>query len=98
MTEITQDEADTAAICALRYAMGRMTYLVGDAADLIRHLWPSLSPSIRSVILSELREAKAQDANVRASNGDMFSRRLGMDCDRAVWVRLLSDLEGEKGG
>lgn len=90
--DLSQDEIDTAAICALRYAMGRMSYIVGDAADLIRHLWPFASKGVRQVILDELRSTIEKDTSSRAKSNTPFGRTLGMDCDRSVWVRLLADL------
>lgn len=90
---MTPDLAATAAVCSVRYALGRSTYVVGDVAALVRALWPSLDPRTRSVVLRDLREAIERDdvARVGARASALFP--LGMDCDRAVWLALYSDLE-----
>ncbi|MGD9613790.1 MAG: hypothetical protein AB7H90_01185 [Alphaproteobacteria bacterium] len=78
-------DEETMLLCAFRYCLGRMTYVVGDCQRWIRDRWDRLSPGMREVILRDLREALQRDAQGRQS--------IGMDMDRRMWTRLLEDLE-----
>jgi isocitrate/isopropylmalate dehydrogenase len=62
--------------CAFRYALGRMTYIVGFVADAVIHAWPNLSPQMQAMIVREIEEA-------------FYSGRGGMDMDRRQWRRVL---------
>ena len=87
---LNPDQAFTAALCSIRYAMGRMSYINAEVTDLARALWPSLSTRARAVILTELNDAIERDQVEREGhNGDPgMAPRLGMDVDRAQWVAL----------
>jgi hypothetical protein len=74
-------------LCAFRYCLGRMTYVVADCNRWIRDRWDRLSPGMRGVILSDLREALDRDAE--------GSRSIGMDMDRMIWRRLFDDLRDD---
>ena len=63
---------------AVRYALGRATYIVSDVAVEVRRCWPLLDARDRAVIRRDLAEA-------------LFGRGpLGMQMDHDVWVRLLA--------
>lgn len=63
--------------CAVRYALGRATYIVSDVAVEVRRCWPLLDARDRAVIRRDLVEALDR------------SGVLGMAMDHDVWVRLL---------
>ena len=67
------------AICAFRYALGRMTTMPSHVAGWLIANKDRLSLPDRELIVREIDEA--------AEN-----RRLGMDCDVATWSRLRSAL------
>ena len=73
-----------AVISAVRYALGRSSYAVGDTADLVRSLWPKLSDHARKIIRHEL------EGHIR------FSERLNKIAfnpeDLTTWKNLLGYL------
>lgn len=71
-------------VLAVRYALGRMTYVVSWTADLVRERVQSLPPEA----LQEIRSAI--DAELERSDAD--GRPIGMQMDHDVWVRLARDL------
>ena len=77
---------DLMAIAAVRYCLGRMTYIVGECADWLIEQWPNIAPSARAVIERDVEEAFASDVKARM-RGDQY-KPLGMDCDRAQWERV----------
>ena len=66
-------------ISAVRYALGRMTYIVEFTVNYIMQQIDKdkLSDSCLSVILEEIKEAK----------------NLGMECDREKWLKLQNRIE-----
>lgn len=77
---------DLMALAAVRYCLGRMSYIVGDCHDWLVAQWPQLSESIRKTIARDVEEAIARDDEVRANGGEY--KPLGMDMDRQQWVSL----------
>jgi hypothetical protein len=77
---------DLMAIAAVRYCLGRMTYIVGDCCDWLPWAWPHLSESARKTILRDLDEAIAQDSKGRELG--LQYKALGMDMDRANWLAV----------
>ena len=63
---------------AVRYALGRATYIVADTAAEVRRCWPLLDARDRAVIRRDLVEALDQ------------SGLLGMRMDHDVWADLLA--------
>ena len=82
---------DFAAICAFRYCLGRMTYIVGDCVDWLCREWPLLSEHARQIIERDLREAIESDDRDRASGASF--KTLGWDCYRQLWESLLRRIE-----
>lgn len=80
---------DLMALCAVRYCLGRMSYIVGDCCDWLRAVWPDLDPGLRKIIARDIDWALVHDDQARA-RGDQF-KPLGMDMDRKEWeaVRAL---------
>lgn len=63
-------------ICAVRYCLGRSTYVVGEADGWVRTAWPCLSAATRRTLIRDV--------------SDHLERDQGMTCDRATWRDLLS--------
>ena len=68
-------------ICALRYALGRRTYIVGIIVDYIVGEVPNLSENCKRVMILDVE-------NPIGGYGD--------ECDKKKWMRLLKALEGDK--
>lgn len=68
-------------VCAVRYALGRRSYVVSEVCGYVRGAIPSLKPGEREVIARDIR------AELHSADGG------GDDCDRAEWVSLLDGLE-----
>lgn len=95
MTTITNPwgRSQLMAIAAVRYCLGRQTYIVGDCADWLIEVWPHLHESAQTIIRRDIEEAFESDDRQRA--GGMTYKALGDDCDRQQWdrVRRLWDAE-----
>lgn len=70
---------------ALRYALGRMSYIVQDTANYIRPLLPYLSDRTLWVMEKDIKEQAGRNY-------------LGMKMDAEVWTALLADIENELEG
>lgn len=77
---------DLMALAAVRYCLGRMSYIVGDCCEWLPRVWPHLKPSVRAVIARDIDEAIRRDTEARARGDENLP--LGMDYDRAEWVRM----------
>jgi len=80
MKQISQDDLETMVVCTVRYALGRRSYVVGDAAGIVRWSWDDLRPGIRGVVLRDV-----DDAIGRAEGS---ASTVGMQMDHDVWVLL----------
>ena len=76
---------DLMTIAAVRYCLGRRTYIVGDCVDWMREHWHAWTPNMRSVIQRDVEEEFRRDDEARA-RGDEY-KPLGMDMDRKEWER-----------
>ena len=74
------------AVSAVRYCLGRSSYIVGDCADWLIEVWPLLSDSIKKTIQRDIEEAFDRDDDDREECRS--SRALGMECDRREWERV----------
>lgn len=74
------------ALAAVRYCLGRQTYIVGDCADWLRQVWDELSPNMRAVIQRDVEREFQLDDEARAAGKEY--KPLGMDMDRAQWERV----------
>lgn len=81
------------ATAAVRYCLGRMSYIVGDCADWLIQQWPNIQPSARVIIERDIREAVTRDDESRQDGREHHP--LGMDMDRAQWLRVLDAIEKE---
>lgn len=67
---------------AVRYALGRMTYITGVTCDFITPLVPYLDMSALNNIYKDITEHAE-------------TNRLGMDVDREKWLKLRSEIQKE---
>ena len=86
---------DLMAVAAVRYCLGRMSYIVGDCADWLCNQWPNVEPKMRNVIERDIREAVQRDDQSRYHR--MSNHPLGMDMDREQWLRVLAMIDAAKG-
>lgn len=68
-------------VSALRYALGRRTYIVGDTHRYISRHIPDMSQHCKNVMIDDIK------------NQRLFG--YGDDCDKEDWMHLLSELRGE---
>lgn len=76
-----EDHVDTLAIGAVRYALGRQTYAVGQTCAAIRWAASELDAGTLHTIRRDIREAKAK-------------QKVGAPFDEREWMELLSFLDG----
>lgn len=62
-------------LCAFRYALGRMTYVVGSVVESIIRMKSQLTANACTVMIRDIDEAEQRNA-------------LGMNCDREDWLML----------
>jgi len=87
-------EDDLMAIAAVRYCLGRMTYIVGDCASWLIRVWPHLAESARKTIRRDIDEAFQRDDEARADGH--ADKPLGWDCDRQQWERVRGLLASDR--
>ena len=73
-------------ICAVRYALGRMSYIVGDVCRYVALKQPDLSQNCINIIIRDIEE--------ELERYHKCGHTLGMECDERTWVRLLERLKG----
>lgn len=79
---ITPDEQIL--ICAVRYALGRMSYVVGDVVDYVHYKRERLSSECKRIIVRDIQEELEKYHGV--------GHALGMECDERKWVALMEEL------
>lgn len=62
-------------VSAVRYAIGRQTYIVADTVEWLLHVWPALATSTQQQI--------RRDVEAAFDHG-----HLGADIDRQQWERV----------
>ena len=74
-------------ICAVRYALGRMSYIVGVVCRYVALNRDKLSQNCINVIIRDIKEElqRYHDAG----------QTLGMECDEKEWLKLMEVLEGK---
>ena len=73
-------------IGAVRYALGRMSYVVGDTCRFVARVKDKLSQQCIDIIIRDIEEEMERYHSV--------GQTLGMDIDERNWVRLLEFLKG----
>lgn len=79
------NDAEGILVCAVRYCIGRRSYIVGSCDRWVRQLWSTLSPGTRKTIIDDIYAALERDRLGHAS--------IGMDMDRDTWAALYRDLK-----
>lgn len=72
-------------ICAVRYALGRMSYIVSDVCEYVRFKKDELSDECKKIIVRDIKD----EYQFYHRQGQM----LGMECDEEKWIRLARILE-----
>lgn len=75
---------------AVRYSLGRRSYVVSEAAGWVRRYWPSLEQGVRKTLRRDVSEALS-DAADRGVH-------LGMGIDQRVWQDLERWMEAQGDG
>lgn len=83
---ITSDEQIL--ICAVRYALGRMSYIVKEVADYTFFKRKTLSEQCIDIIIRDIEEEIERYHNA--------GQTLGMECDERTWNNLLKFLKMER--
>lgn len=79
--QVHPEDLQMLTISAVRYAIGRATYIVGETADFVMRMWPHLGEA-RAIIYRDVAEALLrQDQHPER-------RILGHDCDERAWRDL----------
>jgi len=89
--EATQNEnpwgdGDIMVMAAVRYCLGRQSYIVGMCADWLIKWWPDIDESCKLTIKRDIEEAFKRDDESRARKYKAY-HPLGMDMDRREWER-----------
>ena len=58
--EVTTPELGTLAICSVRYALGRQTYIVDDVCQIVTKNWGGISESVKKTIKRDVRSEIAR--------------------------------------
>ena len=67
-------------VSAIRYALGRSTYIVGSTCETVRAFWPHMTEVNREVLLRDVEEELVRVVR--------DGRTLGMQMDHDEWSRL----------
>lgn len=85
--DLIRDDADlqTILVCAVRYSLGRATYMPGLVTDwIMEHCEGKLSRKTIGVMMRDIDEMRSRKA-------------LGMECDALTWLRFYGWLKKEDG-
>lgn len=77
---------DLMAVAAVRYCIGRQTYIVSDCADWLIDQWGNIDPRMQVVIKRDVEDAFTRDDEDRERGSDY--KALGANCDRQQWERV----------
>lgn len=72
-------------ICAVRYALGRQSYIVSVTCDFVKSIKDKLSQNCINIIIRDIEEEIKMCHNL--------GRTCGMECDEADWIKLLEILK-----
>lgn len=99
MKSITTEEAwgfdGLMAVAAVRYCLGRRTYIVSDCRVWLYEMWDELPEKAKDIIQRDVEEAFKSDDEDRAAGRDY--RALGHDCDRRSWEQVRALWRNEEG-
>lgn len=74
--EMNQLDKNITLVCAMRYALGRKTYVVSSVVNQIVENWHNIDQSSKEVILEEINDA-------------INKNEAGMDCDINEWKKVI---------
>lgn len=80
-------------ICALRYCMGRKTYMPSAIVAFAKRHWQFISESDRAVILKDIN-----DAFNTAERTQNYYGHIGMDCDIKLWSEFRDWIQEQSDG
>ena len=97
--EKTSDSFDrdigTIAICAVRYALGRQTYMPGIVQDFVMRHPEIVTENVRDVMLRDIKEHDRITEHTLPSGKTMMLDGLGdTKIDRPGWIKFKAWLEG----
>ena len=73
------DDISAMLVCAVRYSLGRRTYIVSWTCEFIRNNLHLLTDKDKQVMIKDIKEQE------KYGYGD--------ECDKADWIKLLKTLE-----
>lgn len=76
-------------LCAVRYALGRRSYIVGTVCEYVRLNRQKLSEQCVNIIIRDIKE--------ESERYHRAGQTLGDDCDERTWINLQRVLESMKG-
>ena len=74
-------------ICAVRYAVGRQSYIVGIVAEYVAHKCEALSEHCKAIIIRDIEE--------KIEFYHRMNQTCGMEYDERTWKNLIKILKGE---
>ena len=80
----------TLCVCAVRYCLGRRTYMPELVCNIIRKNWDKISDTDLGIILRDIRDYSGINDPL-----DNSSRVYGDSCDYSTWVKMAADLKSE---
>jgi hypothetical protein len=85
LMELEANDGNTLFLCAFRYALGRMTYVTQEVADLLIYHSDQLFEETKERIVKEIQQAYA-------------TNNYGMAIDRLQWDNVLREFKQQKEG
>lgn len=82
--------SDLMALAAVRYCLGRQSYIVGDCVAWLIQQRGAIDPSTMRTIERDIRELLKRDDEARERGDEHLP--LGMDMDRREWERALANV------
>lgn len=74
------------AVSAVRYCLGRRTYIVSECQEWLCEIWDELPEKAKVIIQRDVEEAFHRDDEHRCAGKEY--RALGSDCDRRNWKQV----------
>lgn len=88
---LNDEDYDELLICAVRYALGRRTYVVDDVCTMVRNNRKNISNNTLSVIIRDIIDFGRNNNH----EIDLDSPAYGDECDLNDWMQTLSQLQIE---
>ena len=75
-------------LAAMRYCMGRATYMPGVFRDEVKSKWSMFSDPVKEFFIRDLKDEIERSDEMEGPDGE-GQGLLGMECDEATWRELL---------